>query len=156
LSEVRLGSRTKIAQNLEMASGPWLAPEEEVIHVVPANYRCSRTRLLLHATNSAEIQDSPCDGEGSVTIDTDLMRAADIVEYEQVQIYDVNNGNRLTTYAIPGPAKTGVICINGAAAHLVSPGDLVIICSYAQFEEIELTPRRPRVVLVDASNRPVS
>ncbi|MFO1041946.1 MAG: aspartate 1-decarboxylase [Planctomycetaceae bacterium] len=112
--------------------------------------------LLKSKIHRATVTDAQLHYEGSVTIDTDLMRAADIVEYEQVQIYDVNNGNRLTTYAIPGPAKTGVICINGAAAHLVSPGDLVIICSYAQFEEIELTTHRPKVVLVDASNRPVS
>ena len=94
--------------------------------------------------------------EGSVTIDQDLMRAADICEHEQVQIYNVDNGNRLTTYAITGPAGSGVICINGAAAHLVSPGHLIIICSYAQFEESELPSHRPRVVHVDGRNRQTS
>ena len=109
--------------------------------------------LLKSKIHRATVTDAQLHYEGSVTIDTDLMRAADIVEHEQVQIYDVNNGSRLTTYAIPGTAGSGVICINGAAAHLVSPGDLVIICSYAQFEEIELTTHRPKVVLVDAANK---
>lgn len=111
--------------------------------------------LLKSKIHRATVTDAQLHYEGSVTIDTDLMRASDIVEHEQVQIYDVNNGSRLTTYAIPGPAGSGVICINGAAAHLVSPGDLVIICSYAQFEEIELTTHRPKVVLVDAANKQV-
>lgn len=111
--------------------------------------------LLKSKIHRATVTDAQLHYEGSVTIDHDLMLAADIVEHEQVQIYDVNNGNRLTTYAISGPAGSGVICINGAAAHLVSPGHLIIICSYAQFEEIELSTHRPRVVHVDPSNRMV-
>jgi aspartate 1-decarboxylase len=109
--------------------------------------------LLKSKIHRATVTDAQLHYEGSVTIDTDLMHAADIVEHEQVQIYDVDNGNRLTTYAIPGPAGSGMICINGAAAHLVSPGHLIIICSYAQFEEIELGSHRPRVVHVDSENR---
>lgn len=111
--------------------------------------------LLKSKIHRATVTDAQLHYEGSVTIDHDLMLAAEIVEHEQVQIYDVNNGNRLTTYAISGPAGSGVICINGAAAHLVSPGHLIIICSYAQFEEIELSTHRPRVVHVDARNRMV-
>ena len=91
--------------------------------------------------------------EGSVTIDHDLMLAANIAEHEQVHIYDINNGNRLITYAIQGRAGSGTICINGAAAHLVSPGNLVIICAYAQFEEAEVATHRPHVIHVDQKNR---
>jgi aspartate 1-decarboxylase len=93
---------------------------------------------------------------GSVTIDRRLMEAADILEHEQVDIYDVTNGARLTTYAISGPAGSGTICINGAAAHLVKPGDLVIIASYAQYEDQEARAHQPHVILVDAQNRIVS
>lgn len=109
--------------------------------------------LLKSKIHRATVTDAQLHYEGSVTIDADLMRVADLVEHEQVQIYDVDNGNRLTTYAIAGPPGSGVICINGAAAHLVSPGHLIIICSYAQFEETELSSHRPRVVHVDAENR---
>jgi aspartate 1-decarboxylase len=81
------------------------------------------------------------------------MKAADIIDHEQVHIFDVNNGNRLITYAIPGKAGGGTICINGAAAHLVSPGDLIIICCFALYEERELKGHLPTVVHVDAKNR---
>jgi aspartate 1-decarboxylase len=91
--------------------------------------------------------------KGSVTIDRDLMDAADILDHEQVDIYDITNGSRLTTYAIPGPPGSGVICINGAAAHLVNPNDLVIITSYAQYEESEARSHEPIVLIVDERNR---
>jgi aspartate 1-decarboxylase len=91
--------------------------------------------------------------KGSVTIDRDLMDAADILDHEQVDIYDVTNGSRLTTYAIPGPPGSGVICINGAAAHLVNPNDLVIITSYAQYEDSEARSHEPIVLIVDERNR---
>jgi aspartate 1-decarboxylase len=81
------------------------------------------------------------------------MLAAGLIEFEQVHIYDVNNGNRLITYVIPGEAGSGTICMNGAAAHLVHPGDLIIICAYAQFDERELADFRPKVVQVDEQNR---
>src|ERR1700692_2792643 len=90
---------------------------------------------------------------GSVTIDADLMEAAYLLEGEQVTIVDIDNGARLVTYAIEGDRGSGVIGINGAAAHLVHPGDLVILISYAQMDD-ELARRyRPRVVHVDARNR---
>jgi aspartate 1-decarboxylase len=98
------------------------------------------------------VTEANLDYEGSVTIDRALMDAADIVEHEQVQIYDVTNGSRLTTYAIPGPAGSGVICINGAAAHLAKAGDLVIIATYAQFKEAAARRHVPRVVFVDHDN----
>lgn len=109
--------------------------------------------LLKSKIHRATVTDAQLHYEGSVTIDHDLMVAANLAEHEQVHIYDVNNGNRLITYVIRGPAASGMICINGAAAHLVSPGDLIIICAYAQFEELEVNRHRPVVVHVDAENR---
>lgn len=92
---------------------------------------------------------------GSITIDEDLMEAADIIENEKVQIVDNNNGSRLETYVIPGPRGSGVICLNGAAARLVQPGDTVIIISYAILSSEELEVHKPTVVFVDENNRPV-
>lgn len=90
--------------------------------------------------------------EGSITIDAALMEAADILPFEQVHVLDVNNGARLTTYAIEGPAHSGQICINGAAAHLVGPGDLVIILTYTDATDEEARRNQPRLVYVDAHN----
>lgn len=92
---------------------------------------------------------------GSVTIDADLMDAADLLEGEQVTIVDIDNGSRLVTYAIIGERGTGVIGINGAAAHLVHPGDLVIIIAYGMVEDAEARSYRPRIVFVDADNKKV-
>jgi aspartate 1-decarboxylase len=93
---------------------------------------------------------------GSVTIDADLMRAADLLEGEQVHVVDIDNGARLVTYAIAGPAGSGVVGINGAAAHLVHPGDLVILMAYRQLDDAELAGYVPRVVHVDGQNRIVA
>jgi aspartate 1-decarboxylase len=90
---------------------------------------------------------------GSVTIDADLMDAADLLEGEQVTIVDVTNGSRLETYVITGERGSGVIGINGAAAHLVHPGDLVILISYGVMDELEARTVRPKVIFVDADNR---
>ena len=90
---------------------------------------------------------------GSVTVDEDLLDAADLIPGEQVAIVDITNGARLETYVIPGERGTGVIGINGAAAHLVHPGDLVILISYGSYDEAELRDYTPRVVFVDADNR---
>jgi len=90
---------------------------------------------------------------GSVTIDADLMAAADLLDGEQVSIVDITNGARLETYVIPGAAGSGVIGINGAAAHLVHPDDLVIIMSYAAMDDTEARGYRPHIVHVDAANR---
>ncbi|TFV60035.1 aspartate 1-decarboxylase [Mycobacterium sp. PS03-16] len=92
---------------------------------------------------------------GSVTIDADLMDAADLLDGEQVTIVDIDNGNRLVTYAITGARGSGVIGINGAAAHLVHPGDLVILIAYGVIDDAEARAYQPRVVFVDADNRPV-
>jgi len=93
---------------------------------------------------------------GSVTIDADLMEAADIVEGEQVQVVDITNGARLVTYAITGAAGSGVIGINGAAARHVQPGDLIIIITYTALDDEERREHRPRVVHVDGANRIVA
>jgi aspartate 1-decarboxylase len=109
--------------------------------------------LLKSKIHRARVTASDLHYEGSVTIDLELMEAADLVEYEQVDIYDVSNGARLTTYAISGQRGSGTICINGAAAHLVKPGDLVIIASYAQYSPRELASHEPRICRVDERNR---
>ena len=92
---------------------------------------------------------------GSVTLDIALMEAADLLEGEQVAIVDITNGARIETYVIPGPRGSGVIGINGAAAHLVHPNDLVIIMSYGLMEDAEARTLKPRVVHVDEQNRVV-
>jgi aspartate 1-decarboxylase len=109
--------------------------------------------LLKSKIHRVRVTDADLHYRGSVTIDRRLMEAADIIEHEQVAIYDITNGARLTTYAISGPAGSGTICINGAAAHLVRPGDLVIIASYAQYEDQEARAHEPHIVLVDDQNR---
>ncbi|GAA0510597.1 aspartate 1-decarboxylase [Saccharopolyspora subtropica] len=90
---------------------------------------------------------------GSVTVDADLMDAADLLEGEQVAIVDVTNGARLETYVITGERGSGVIGINGAAAHLIKPGDIVILLSYGVMDEMEARSVRPKIVFVDADNR---
>lgn len=89
---------------------------------------------------------------GSVTIDRTLLQAAGMLPGERVDVVDVTNGSRLTTYVIEGEADSGQICINGAAAHLVAPGDIAIIISYAQMDEVEARTFVPRVVFVDHDN----
>mgnify|MGYP001241604522 FL=1 len=94
--------------------------------------------------------------EGSITIDALLMEAADIVEYERVQVVNINNGARFETYAMRGEPGSGAIVLNGAAARLAHPGDQVIIISYASYEASELEDFEPRLVFVDAQNRQIS
>ncbi len=114
-----------------------------------------RRTLLKSKIHRATVTQADLHYEGSVTIDADLMRAADIVPYERVEIYDITNGHRLATYAIEGPAGSGVICINGAAAHLVRAGDLVIITSYAEYSDDEVRDHEPIVLLVNERNEVV-
>jgi aspartate 1-decarboxylase len=112
--------------------------------------------MLKSKIHRATVTDAALHYEGSVTIDADLMEAADILEHEQVQIYNVTTGARFTTYAIRGEPGSGDIRINGAAAHLARPRDLVIIASYASYAGAEVREHRPRVVLVDGRNRPLA
>ncbi len=91
--------------------------------------------------------------EGSCAIDENLLEAADIREYQQIEIYNIANGERFTTYAIRAERNSGIISVNGAAAHKADPNDLLIIASYATYTEIELEKFAPRLVYVDAGNR---
>lgn len=93
---------------------------------------------------------------GSITIDTELLETADILPFERVQVVDVTNGNRLETYAIAGERGSGTIQLNGAAAHLVNIGDIVIIMAYAQVPEPLPATWQPKLVLVDQDNRLIS
>lgn len=101
----------------------------------------------------ATVTHADLDYEGSVTIDADLLDAADIAPFEEVHIWNVTRGSRLSTYALEGERASGVVCINGAAAHLNKPGDLVIIATFAHVAEESVRAHRPRVVLVDDQNR---
>jgi aspartate 1-decarboxylase len=109
-------------------------------------------RLMFRAKiHRATVTDANLDYEGSITIDRELLRLADILPYEQVHVVNVTNGERLVTYAIEG--GPGDICLNGAAAHKCRPGDTVIIMAYAQVPEDELRAFQPTVVKVDEHNR---
>lgn len=110
-------------------------------------------RMLKSKIHRAVVTQANIEYEGSISIDTDLLEAADIVPYESVDVWDCTNGSRLTTYAIPGEAGTGEICINGAAAHLVKPGDLVIIASWVDVPDAEVPGWDARRVFVDDRNR---
>ena len=109
-------------------------------------------RMMKSNVHRATVTDANLHYVGSVTVDVDLMAAADLCEYEQVAVVDIDNGNRLETYVIAGAAGSGDICLNGAAARLVSPGDKVIIISYADYDEAELLTYAPRIVHVDSDN----
>jgi len=109
--------------------------------------------LLKGKIHRCTVTAADVDYEGSVTISEELLEAAGIVEFEQVHVWDVTNGHRLVTYAMRGERGSGVICINGAAAHLVSVGDLVIIAAFVTLDPHEAERWRPRVVLVDPQNR---
>jgi aspartate 1-decarboxylase len=112
-----------------------------------------RRSLFKSKIHRATVTDADLQYEGSVTIDEQLMRAADILPYEHVHIWNVTNGNRLETYALPGAAGSGVICVNGAAARLAQRGDTVIIATFAEVEEAEVASWKPVVVRVDSENR---
>ena len=109
--------------------------------------------VLKSKIHRATVKQAQLDYVGSITIDQDLLDASGIYEYEKVQIADVDNGNRFETYAIAGERGSGMICLNGAAAHKVSLGDKVIIMSYAQMKPEELKENPPRVVFVDDDNQ---
>ena len=113
-------------------------------------------RILLRSKiHRARVTEADLDYEGSIAIDQDLLDLADIVPFEKVEIYDITNGNRLETYAISGRRGSGEICVNGAAARLVLPNDLVIICCYGMFAEQAVRNHQARIVLVDENNHPI-
>ncbi|MGH2706268.1 MAG: aspartate 1-decarboxylase [Actinomycetota bacterium] len=114
-------------------------------------------RTMLHAKiHRATVTDANVDYEGSITIPRDLMDAAGILAFEQVQVVDVDNGARFETYVIEGISGSGELVVNGAAAHLVEPGHKVIIHAYAAMKESRARSFRPRIVLVDDANRPIT
>ena len=112
--------------------------------------------LLKSKIHRATVTDSNLHYEGSLTVDADLLRAADIIQYEQIKIYNVSNGERFDTYAIAGLAGKGEICLNGAAARKGTKGDLIIIASYANYDAMEAANHKPQVVLLGHDNRPVT
>src|ERR1700692_967137 len=112
-----------------------------------------RRSMLKSKIHRATVTHADIDYEGSITLDPDLLQAADIVPYEEVHVWNVTRGTRLRTYAMSGPAGPGIVCINGAAAHLAHPGDLVIVATFTQMADVEARQHRPIVVLVDENNR---
>ena len=115
-----------------------------------------RRRMMKSKIHRATVTDANLNYVGSITIDTDLMEAADLLEWEQVAIVDIDNGNRFETYVIPGAAGSGAMCLNGAAARLVHPGDRIIVISYADYDASELECFQPSVVHVDRSNKAIT
>lgn len=113
----------------------------------------SSKMLLSGKIHRARVTQADLDYVGSISIDTDLMEAAGIVEWEKVTVLDVTNGSRLETYAIKAPKGSREICINGAAAHLVKPGDLVIILSYVALEAYDIAGHKPKIVIVNEDNQ---
>ena len=111
--------------------------------------------MLKGKIHRAVVRQAELNYVGSITIDENLMELAGIAEYEQVQVVDIDNGNRLITYAIAGESGSGMICLNGAAARLVQPGDKIIIMTYAMLNDEELGQHKPKVVFVDEDNHPV-
>jgi len=111
-------------------------------------------RIMLKAKlHRVHVTHSELHYEGSCAIDEDLLDAADIREYQQIEIYNISNGERFTTYAIRAQRGSGVISVNGAAAHKASPGDIIIIATYAMYSELELQKYQPLLVYVDEHNR---
>lgn len=113
-----------------------------------------RRRMMKSKIHRATVTDADLHYVGSITLDVELMHRADILEHEQVHVLDIDNGARFETYAIPG--GPGDVCLNGAAARLVQPGDRIIVITYAEYDEAELDDYAPAVVHVDTANRPVA
>jgi aspartate 1-decarboxylase len=112
-----------------------------------------RRTMFKSKIHRATVTSTNVDYEGSLTVDSDLLDAADILPYEQIHVWDVTNGARLTTYALPGPAGSGVIQVNGGGAHHVKAGDLVIVATFTTLPTKRAKRFRPTVVFVDAKNR---
>ena len=118
------------------------------------NFTMAPIRWLLRSKiHRATVTQADLDYVGSISIDEELMEESGIVEWEKITVLDVTNGSRLETYAIKAPRGSGEICINGAAAHLVNPGDLVILLTYQGVEEGEIENHQPRIVHVDEQNK---
>ena len=109
--------------------------------------------MLRAKVHRATVTETNVNYEGSLTLDASLMRAAGMVAYERIDVYNADSGARFSTYLIEGEPDTGVVCVNGAAAHLANPGERIIIACYASLSPEEMRTHRPIVVLVDAANR---
>jgi aspartate 1-decarboxylase len=112
-----------------------------------------KRRMFLGKIHRAVVTGADLDYEGSVTIDERLLQAAGMLNHEEVHVWNLTRGSRFTSYAIAGERDSGVICVNGAAAHLTRPGDLVIIAAFAEMDEEEVRRHEPRIVRVDERNR---
>jgi aspartate 1-decarboxylase len=110
--------------------------------------------MLKSKIHRATVTEANLGYEGSLTIDADLMRGADILPYEMVHIFNISNGERFQTYALEGEAGSGVMCLNGAAARKGTPGDLIIIATFATYDDAALDRHKPQIIFVDAENRP--
>jgi len=115
-----------------------------------------RRIMLQSKIHRATVTEANLDYEGSITIDEELMEKANLLPFEQVQIYNISNGERFETYVITGPRNSGRICINGAAARRAAKGDLIIIANYVMMEASEAKTHTPRMVYVDSKNRSLS
>lgn len=112
-----------------------------------------RRRMFLSKIHRAVVTHADLHYEGSCTIDVDLMDAADILPNQELHIWNITQGTRIVTYALPGPRGSGVICINGAAAHHNKPGDLVILATFGEMDSEEARSFEPKIVMVDKDNR---
>jgi aspartate 1-decarboxylase len=112
--------------------------------------------MLKSKIHRATVTHADIDYEGSLTLDPNLLDAADILPYEEVHVWNVTRGTRFHTYAMVGERGSGIVCVNGAAAHLARPGDLIIVATFAELEEAAAREHVPRIVLVDPGNRVVS
>lgn len=109
--------------------------------------------LMKSKIHRATVTAADLDYEGSLTVDSDLLEAADILPFEQIHVWDVTNGTRLITYALPGERGSGEVQVNGAGAHLIKPGDIVIIATYTTLEDRDAREHEPVVIFVDERNR---
>ncbi len=112
-----------------------------------------RRSMLKSKIHRLTVTHAEVDYEGSLTLDPELLAASDILPYEEVHVWNVTRGSRLRTYAIAGEPGSNVVCVNGAAAHLAQPGDLVIVATFTQLDDEAARSHRPRVILVDKGNR---
>jgi aspartate 1-decarboxylase len=119
----------------------------------PFNGPGVRRSMLKSKLHRARVTHADVDYEGSITLDRTLMEAADILPFEEVHVWNVTRGTRLRTYAMEAEAGSGVVCVNGAAAHLARPGDLVIVATFTQLDDAAARQHRPRIVLVGPDNR---
>jgi len=110
-------------------------------------------KLLRGKIHRATVTEANLNYEGSITIDKSLMEAMDLIEFEAVHVWDVDNGERFETYALEGPAGSGIVCVNGAAARKVAPGDLVIVGAFTWLDEESARRHQPKIVMVDERNR---